>query len=75
MSQPRPSAGAKLLTSGKSGIVTSSRSLGRPLLLLLKKLATELQLSCDSHQGAQHNNKEAKHSLNVKTSENFKSTN
>lgn len=46
------------LTSEKSGIVTSSRSRGRTLLLavLLKKLATELQLSCSSHQGAKHNN-------------------
>lgn len=47
-SQPWPPASAKQLTSGKSGIVTSSRSRGRPLPLaaLLKKLATEPQLSC-----------------------------
>lgn len=46
-SQPWPPAGAKQLTSGKSGIVTWSRSRGRPLALaaLLRKLATELQLS------------------------------
>lgn len=48
---------AKALTSEKSGIVTSSRSRGRPLLLaaLRRKLATEPQLSYSGHQGAKHN--------------------
>lgn len=52
-SQPRLPASAKRLTSEKSGIVTSSRSRGRPLLLaaLLKKLATEPQLSWMATRG------------------------
>lgn len=52
-SQPRPPASAKQLTSEKSGIVTSSRSRGRPLPLaaLLKKLATEPQVSCWTTRG------------------------
>lgn len=61
-SRPRPPACAVRLTSEKSGIVTSSRSRGRPLLLaaLLKKLATEPQLSYNGHQGAKQNNNEDK---------------
>lgn len=52
-SQPWPPAGAKQLTSGKSGIVTWSRSRGRPLApaALLRKLATELQVSCLATRG------------------------
>lgn len=52
-------AGANRLTSEKSGIETLSRSLGRPLLLaaLLRKLATDPELSYIGHQGAQQNNR------------------
>lgn len=54
-SQPWPPASAERLTSEKSGIVTSSRSRGRLLAALLRKLATEPQLSCSGHQGEKHN--------------------
>lgn len=54
-----PPAAAKPLTWGKSGIVTSSRSWGRPPLPaeLLRKLATEALCSCTDHQGAKQSNK------------------
>lgn len=54
-SQPWPPASAEQLTSEKSGIVTSSRSRGRLLAALRRKLATEPQLSCSGHQGEKHN--------------------